>query len=276
MKLRLSLILLFCLVVSLAFFNPVFAAGALKIPSDPGAWGFTSLNAAQNLVAFKDLGGVVKFQVVNKTGDVGSIDQGKAVTIRDKSGNIIGKSAVGDNGVISIKEESLRGDGFTVDVVEPFGADIGKNIPIDTSNIGQAITPNTNASVSNGNGASGGSGGGGGGSGSGSGSGLVPCDGVDCSIQKILTMGVKIYNYLTGFGAILAVGAMVWGGFSYITAQGDSSKMSAAKEIVINAIKGIVVLAVSALIVNTVINWVSSGKGLDAGKNIQKVEDVSE
>jgi len=97
---------------------------------------------------------------------------------------------------------------------------------------------------------------------------LVPCNGTDCTIQMILTMGVKIYNYLTGFGAILAVAAIVYGGFSYIKSQGDPSAMKEAKTIVVNAIIGIVILAASALIVNTILQWIGS-------KNITKVEQVS-
>lgn len=84
----------------------------------------------------------------------------------------------------------------------------------------------------------------------------------------ILTMGVKIYNYFTGFGAILAVGAIVWAGFSYIKAQGEPSQMAAAKQIIVNAIIGLVALAASALIVNTVLKW--TGKTGD----VTKVEDV--
>lgn len=101
---------------------------------------------------------------------------------------------------------------------------------------------------------------------------LVPCDGTDCTIKMLLTMGVRIYNYIVGFGAILAIGAIVWAGFSYVTAAGDTSKMSAAKEVIYNAIIGIVVLAASALIVNTVIKWIG---GTD-GTSVPTVEQAGE
>jgi len=106
------------------------------------------------------------------------------------------------------------------------------------------------------------------GGGSGSGTQLVPCNGVDCNIEMIKTMGVRIYNYLTGFGAILAVAAIVYGGFSYITAQGEPSQMAAAKQKIFYAIIGLILLAASALIVNTLMSWIGV-----TGKTKQ-VEDV--
>lgn len=110
---------------------------------------------------------------------------------------------------------------------------------------------------------------------SGSNKNLVPCDGVDCTIGQIKTMGVRIYNYLTGFGAVLAVGAIVWGGFSYITAQGEPSQMAAAKQTIIYAIIGIVVLAASALVVNTVINWIGGGEGKTIVPTVEKAGEAN-
>lgn len=105
-----------------------------------------------------------------------------------------------------------------------------------------------------------------GGGGSGSTGGLVPCDGVNCTIEKILDMGANIYNYLVGMGALIAVGAIIMAGFSYIKSGGDPSEMKEAKKKVIYAITGLIILGVSVLLVNTVLKVFKS--------NIQTVESV--
>jgi hypothetical protein len=103
--------------------------------------------------------------------------------------------------------------------------------------------------------------------GSGSGSKLVPCDGADCTLAMLKQMGANIYNYLAGFGAILAVGAIVLAGFSYIKSGGDPSAMKEAKQKIVYAITGLIILGASVLIVNTVLKVFEP-------KTFQKVEDV--
>lgn len=108
------------------------------------------------------------------------------------------------------------------------------------------------------------------GGGSSSGKKLVPCDGTDCSLDLLKQMGVNIFNYIIGFGGLVAVLAIVVTGFQYISSRGDSGAMSDAKKKLTVAITGLVILAASALIVNTVMKW------LDVNGNVvpSKVEDV--
>ncbi|MDO8511664.1 MAG: pilin [bacterium] len=125
--------------------------------------------------------------------------------------------------------------------------------------------PDTSTAQSNSDNPSSGNSGGGGG---GSGIVLVPCDGSkgkECTIEKLKTMGANIFNYLAGFGAILAVGAIVMAGFSYIKSGGDPSAMKDAKQKIILAITGLIILGASVLIVNTVLKVLGSD---------QKVEDI--
>jgi hypothetical protein len=82
---------------------------------------------------------------------------------------------------------------------------------------------------------------------------LVPCDGVNCTIEKLKDLAGNIYNYIAGFGSIVAVGVIVLAGFSYITAAGDAAQMKEAKQKIYLAIVGLVILGTSVLLVNTIL-----------------------
>lgn len=64
----------------------------------------------------------------------------------------------------------------------------------------------------------------------------------------------KVINIITSFGGILAVMAIVFAGYKYITSGGDSSKVSSAKNMLIYAAIGIAVIAAAQIIVRFVIN----------------------
>jgi len=63
-------------------------------------------------------------------------------------------------------------------------------------------------------------------------------------------------NFLLSIAALLAVVAIVWAGFLYITAAGDDSRMETAKKIVIWVIVGILLILAAYAIVNTVMQAV--------------------
>ena len=58
--------------------------------------------------------------------------------------------------------------------------------------------------------------------------------------------------------AVLALGALVWGGISYIISLGDEQKTAQAKRIVLYALIGLIVFGLSALLVNVMINLISA------------------
>lgn len=63
-------------------------------------------------------------------------------------------------------------------------------------------------------------------------------------------------NFMLSVAAIMAVVALVWAGFLYITAFGDDSRMETAKKIVIWVVLGILLILASYAIVNTVMRAV--------------------
>ena len=71
---------------------------------------------------------------------------------------------------------------------------------------------------------------------------------------KVLIIGWT--NFLLQVTALLAVVALVYAGFLYVTAGGDDSRMESAKKIVIWVVVGILVILGSYAIVNTVMEAV--------------------
>ena len=68
---------------------------------------------------------------------------------------------------------------------------------------------------------------------------------------------VMIVNYALTIVGVIALAYIVYGGFLYITAHGDSGQVDSAKEIIIYAVIGIVVIGVAAALVNFVVGAVT-------------------
>ncbi|HLZ15303.1 MAG TPA: pilin [Candidatus Saccharimonadales bacterium] len=96
------------------------------------------------------------------------------------------------------------------------------------------------------------------------GSGLTVTDGANCTaaagqadattrINSIITTVINIFSLVVG---IVAVVMIVFGGFKYITSGGDSGNISGAKNTILYAIIGLVVVAFAQFIVQFVLNKV--------------------
>ncbi len=71
------------------------------------------------------------------------------------------------------------------------------------------------------------------------------------STKEILQTIVKWLLTLTG---TIATISLVYGGFLYITSQGEENKAEQAKNIILYSVIGIIIIGISAVIVNVVIN----------------------
>lgn len=74
-------------------------------------------------------------------------------------------------------------------------------------------------------------------------------------IQTIVTTIVNIFSVIVG---IVAVVMIIWGGFKYITSGGDSGNITGAKNTIIYAVIGLVVVALAQFIVQFVLDRVVS------------------
>ncbi len=113
----------------------------------------------------------------------------------------------------------------------------------------------------------------GGGTGGGGGSGTQPgCGGGDClappapgAYSGIATEAslrssiLKWVNFFLGFFALLAVIALIFAGFLYVTGLGNDEQIQKAKKVIIWVVVGIVVVLIAYALVNSLITFGPQG-----------------
>lgn len=67
----------------------------------------------------------------------------------------------------------------------------------------------------------------------------------ESDIQRIIELMVNIFSIVIGIVAVIMI---IYGGFKYITSGGDSSKLASAKNTVIYAIIGLVIVGLAQAI----------------------------
>lgn len=82
------------------------------------------------------------------------------------------------------------------------------------------------------------------------GGGLVECD--VCTIRDFIRLGVKIFNWLLAVGGVAALLAFIVAGVRYLLAVYQGGDVQGAKQAVVHAIVGLVVLLLAVVIVRTV------------------------
>jgi hypothetical protein len=78
------------------------------------------------------------------------------------------------------------------------------------------------------------------------------------SVASLLQKAVNIFSAVVG---VIAVIFIIYGGLKYITSAGDPGNVTAAKNTIIYAIIGLVVVALAQFIVHFVINQANSVSG---------------
>lgn len=74
-------------------------------------------------------------------------------------------------------------------------------------------------------------------------------------IQSIVTLAVNIFSVIVGIVAVIMI---IYGGFKYITSGGDSGNITSAKNTIIYAIIGLVIVALAQFVVKFVLDQVLS------------------
>ena len=83
------------------------------------------------------------------------------------------------------------------------------------------------------------------------------CDasGADTTVNDLLTDVINIFSLIVGVVSVIMI---IIGGLRYITSGGDSNNVSAAKNTILYAIVGLVIVALAQLVVRFVLSRVSS------------------
>lgn len=68
-----------------------------------------------------------------------------------------------------------------------------------------------------------------------------------------------IINFVLILVGVLALAFLVYGGFRYIASRGEEAEVTVAKQIITNAVIGIVVIGIAAAIVNFVVDAIILG-----------------
>lgn len=62
----------------------------------------------------------------------------------------------------------------------------------------------------------------------------------------------SIYKWAVALGAAIAVGMIIWGGYTYATSAGDIEKINNAKEKIVGAVIGLIILLAAFLILQSI------------------------
>lgn len=87
------------------------------------------------------------------------------------------------------------------------------------------------------------------------------------------------FIYFTGVVSILAVVMMMWGGFHYITSAGNAQRMRQGKEIISNALIGLILTLTSVLLLGTINPALVNFRGLVPSfvrQILQPIDDIIE
>lgn len=90
----------------------------------------------------------------------------------------------------------------------------------------------------------------------------------NASGNSVGALARKIVNFMSILVGVVAVIMIIVGGFKYITSGGDSNKISSAKNTIIYALIGLIIVALSQFIVQFILKNAgdaATGGGADAG-----------
>lgn len=72
------------------------------------------------------------------------------------------------------------------------------------------------------------------------------------SVDEIWIIVMNILQWLIIAGGYVALYFIIWGGFKYITSTGDPQKVTSAKNTIVNAVIGLVIVLASVAIIRTI------------------------
>ncbi len=74
-----------------------------------------------------------------------------------------------------------------------------------------------------------------------------------CGLNDIWLIALTILEDAIKLGVYIATGFVIWGGFKYLKSQGDASQISQAKDVIRNAMIGMVITLLGVTIVQFIV-----------------------
>lgn len=94
--------------------------------------------------------------------------------------------------------------------------------------------------------------------------GLIPCKGSACTTEDFYTLIANIVRFGLDFAVMIAVVAILWGGFLILISAGDPGRQSQGKDAIKAAVVGLIIVLSAWLIVNTLISVFTTCSGWNA------------
>ena len=76
-------------------------------------------------------------------------------------------------------------------------------------------------------------------------------------LDDVWLIVAAIIEILLRIAALVAVGFTMYGGFNYVTSQGESSKTARARDMIVNALAGLTIAVIAAMLVGFIAGRVS-------------------
>ena len=84
--------------------------------------------------------------------------------------------------------------------------------------------------------------------------GLVPCEGADdCNFAKLIEMANKVIKELILLGTSVFAIMFIYAGFQYLTAAGDTGKISSAHKVFTSALYGFIIMLSAWLLISFIL-----------------------
>lgn len=76
-------------------------------------------------------------------------------------------------------------------------------------------------------------------------------------INDVWLIVAAVIEILLRVAAMAAIGYIIWGGFDYMTSQGEPDKTTKARQTIINALVGLVIAILATVVINFIAGSVS-------------------
>lgn len=87
------------------------------------------------------------------------------------------------------------------------------------------------------------------------------------TVDSTLKVAINVFSIVVGIAAVIMI---IIGGFKYITSAGDSARVNSAKDTILYAIIGLVVVAMSQMIVQFVLRNVTKPPAVQSSQSTNK------
>lgn len=103
---------------------------------------------------------------------------------------------------------------------------------------------------------------------------FVLCSPSGCTLNDLLAVPVRIYNFLLGFAGIVALGVIIWGGarmLAFHLAEAPEQELNNAKMTITRGIFGLLIIATAYLAVNLILYvFLGLSRGSGVGQILQR------